>query len=173
MRIERKIFPPQMLRSLVVGEVIEQDRAQNRSLCVYICRKRADRVIGSGQRFFPDVELNPNTTCIALVNATHLLWKTESQLKKVLLERVLTDSLSQCRGIKGEYQWGEEPKNRMRPEGQPPSDRIARGFLTCSCHRGGGAMTRFNPSALASEMPPLLKPIVVRVVRARTRNRCK
>jgi len=39
----------------------------------------------------------------------------------------------------------------MRSEGQPPPDRIARVFLTCSCHRGGGAMTRFNRSALASE----------------------
>jgi hypothetical protein len=39
----------------------------------------------------------------------------------------------------------------MRPEGQPPSDRIARVFLTCPCHRGGGAMTSFSPPTLASE----------------------
>ncbi len=27
----------------------------------------------------------------------------------------------------------------MRPEGQPPPDRIMRGFLGCLRHRGGGA----------------------------------
>ena len=50
-RIERKILHPQMLRRLVVSKVVEQDRAQNRALSVYIRRKRADRVIRCGQDF--------------------------------------------------------------------------------------------------------------------------
>ena len=53
MRVEREIFNPQMLGGLVVGKVVEQDRAQNRALGLYVRRKRADRVIGSCQGIFP------------------------------------------------------------------------------------------------------------------------
>jgi hypothetical protein len=38
----------------------------------------------------------------------------------------------------------------MRPEGQPPSDRIMRGFLSCLRHRGGGATNRIGPTALVT-----------------------
>ncbi len=45
--IEREVFDPQMLGCLVVGKVVEQDRAQNGALGFYICGKTADRVFGS------------------------------------------------------------------------------------------------------------------------------
>ena len=48
MRIERKIFDAQMLGSLVVGEIIEQDRAEDGALGFYIRGKSADAVIGCG-----------------------------------------------------------------------------------------------------------------------------
>ena len=47
-RVERKIFDAQVLGSLVVGEVIEQDCAENGALGFYVRRKSADGVVGGG-----------------------------------------------------------------------------------------------------------------------------
>ena len=52
-RIKREILDPQMLGCLVVRKVVEQNRAQDRAFSFYIRGERADRVLRSGQRFFP------------------------------------------------------------------------------------------------------------------------
>jgi hypothetical protein len=44
-RVERKIFDPQMFGRLIVSKVIEQDRAQNRALGFYVRGKSADVVV--------------------------------------------------------------------------------------------------------------------------------
>ena len=46
-RIQRKVLDPQMLRRLVVSKIVEQDRAQNRTLRLHVRRKTADRIFGS------------------------------------------------------------------------------------------------------------------------------
>jgi hypothetical protein len=46
-RVEREVFDAQMLGGLVVGKVVEQDRAQNRALSFYVRWKSADRVFRS------------------------------------------------------------------------------------------------------------------------------
>jgi len=48
MRVERKVFRLEVFRRLIVGEVIEQDRAEDGALRFDVCRERADEtVIGS------------------------------------------------------------------------------------------------------------------------------
>src|SRR5580693_5914662 len=56
-RVERKILDAQMLRRLVIGKVVEQDRAQNGALSLYVRRKSADAVVGGGQGWliFPQI----------------------------------------------------------------------------------------------------------------------
>jgi len=61
----------------------------------------------------------------------------------------------------------------MRPEGQPPSDRIARVFLTLLLSPRRRRHDSLQPVSTRKRMPPLLKPVVARVVRARTCDRCK
>ena len=48
MRIEREILNAQMLGGLVVGKIVEQDRAQNRALSFYVGGNGTHRVIGRG-----------------------------------------------------------------------------------------------------------------------------
>ena len=52
-RIEREIFRPQMLGRLVVGEIVEQDRAQNGALGFHIRGKHAEVVIRGRQFWSP------------------------------------------------------------------------------------------------------------------------
>ena len=49
MRIERKIVRTQVLRSLVIRKIIEQNGAQDGALGFYVCGKTADAVVGGSQ----------------------------------------------------------------------------------------------------------------------------
>ena len=52
MRIERKIFRLQMFGGLVVGEIIEQNGAKNRTFRFHVCGQRVrEAVVGDGQSF--------------------------------------------------------------------------------------------------------------------------
>src|SRR3977135_2791137 len=48
MRIERKIVRTQVLRSLVIRKIIEQNGAQDGALGFHVCGKTADAVVGGG-----------------------------------------------------------------------------------------------------------------------------
>ena len=61
-RVQRKILDPQMLRRLVIGKIVQQDRAQNRALGFHIRRKGADRVIGSRQSSLSQCSANRKRT---------------------------------------------------------------------------------------------------------------
>ena len=52
MRIEREVLRLQMLGSFVIGQIVEQDRAQDRALGFNVCRQSVrEIVISRGQRF--------------------------------------------------------------------------------------------------------------------------
>ena len=92
MRVEREILDPQMFGGLVVGKVIQQNRAQNRAFRLDVRRKCTDRVFGSGQgpcsqEKFRSGVMNINSE--PLVNAKCALWKTQSQSKIVWYEKMV------------------------------------------------------------------------------------
>ena len=49
--VEREVFGPEMFGRLVVGEVVEEDRAQDGAFGFYVCGKTADCVIGGCHGF--------------------------------------------------------------------------------------------------------------------------
>ncbi len=85
-RIEREIFDPQMLGRLVVSKVVEQNRAQNRALGLYVRRKSAETVISSRQSIYVFPELSKrqrHPIAPWVVDARRILWKTNPNRKKV------------------------------------------------------------------------------------------
>ncbi len=77
-RVEREIFDPQMLGGLVVGKVVEQDRAQNRAFGLDVRRKSADAVIGS-RHLYVDIPYCTNYDA------------SEQKVKDVLIETKTKD----------------------------------------------------------------------------------
>ena len=86
MRIEREIFRPQMLRGLVVGKIVEQDRAENGALGLHARGQCADAVVGRRQfcSFEPWLPIYDQISAEANCNIpVSPLWTRSASLGKV------------------------------------------------------------------------------------------